>query len=869
MKELLFLIFITVVNSQFLLPCSASDYELPNRSYSPASAHTSSRLLCHSGLKCEALNSTSADDCLNPSRSGFDVDAELQVNWISCFGSSVSKNMHSLVDYGDHASYTVSGTVLDSASSETLPNASISVIGTSIVTQSNSQGVYALRLPAGRHTVHVSYVGYIVSEVELRITKDIKHDFYLVSNAYAFGEVQISGNSPVRDVIPGRSTVSIERIKNIPSLGGEPDLLKALQFLPGVQSPAEGTTNLAVRGGTYDQTLVLLDDAPVYNPSHALSFFSVFNTEALKATEVYKGLIPVRYGGRLSSVVDVRMRDGNAKNYQTKLGLGLISSQLTTEGPIKEAGSFIVSGRYGYPGASLNGFGSLFKYVFNSWSLRNFDNKNRVSFYDVNARLNFRDKSGSNRFFVSAYQGHDAFNYYLLNNNMFLEWGNTTASAQWNHTFHPRLFSTTVFTFSNYRYTYTLNNDRRNFDWSSNQQEVNYKTEFDYTLSANSQLNFGVHFAKNVMMPGSIQPHDSLSVTKSFQLPERRSAVATVFIGNEVSLSPSLRFYFGLRQSWFSLLGPGTEFLYADDWAIQDTVWHPVNKFIKVYPATEPRMAVNYSMGDNSALKLALTKTVQFMHLLSNSSIGLPTDIWMPSNRNIKPQQSWQSSLGYYRSTANDQYAYSVEGYIKQMSHVIDFIDNADLFVNPAIESQIRSGKGKAYGLEMLLEKKQGALTGWASYTWAKTYRTIPGINDGEPYPVPNDRRHSVSLVGNYDIAGTRLAIAANTVFNTGAPLTVPSGTFVYQGAAFNYYGKRNSFRLPPYHRMDISVILRQREKEKREGKWVFSVYNVYNRQNIFTVFQAADDYDFSSSKLSGLSMFGVVPSVTYSVLFK
>lgn len=770
----------------------------------------------------------------------------------------------------DAQTFTLSGVIKDSLSLETLPNASVHLQETGFTAQSNSSGHFSMRIPKGTYYLTLSYVGYNSRSLKVVVKGNTQLPILLQPSSTNLKEVSVVGPSTAQDIVPGRHRVSMEQILKQPSFAGEPDVLKSIQFLPGVKSPSEATTNIAVRGGSYDQTLILLDGAPVYNTAHALGFFSTFNADAVKDVELYKGLMPARYGNRLSSVVDIRMRDGDKNKFKAKLGIGLIASRLTLEGPIKKgAGSFIISGRYSYAGKVINGLGSLNEVL--PFNVKDFRTDNVVKFYDLNARINFGDKSGKNRFSLSAYSGQDQFNYFILSGATLMDWGNKTASFQWNSRISNRLFMTNNVSYSSYGYHYQILDDGRRFDWNANQRELNVKSEFDYAVSKFLSLNFGLQVTKNNNQPGRIDALDSLAVVNPFKLPKKYSLINSAFLEGQLNLGRYIKVSAGVRQSLFTLLGPSTQYYpNANGTEIADSLYYPRGKRVKSYVGFEPRLGITWLLRQNQSLKASFNRTTQFSHLLTNSSVGLPTDIWVPSSTFIKPQKALQVSIGYFASTVDRQYSFSVEGYFKRMKRVIDFIDNADLFVNKTVETQIRVGNGTAYGLETMVSKLTGSFRYQIAYTLSKTTRKIAGINHDMPYPGRDDRRHALSVTSLYAFAKRRLEFSTNFVLNSGAPITTPSNTFYYQGALFYDYPGRNRFKLPAYHRLDVSFIVRRKPKKHTEASWIFSIHNLYDRKNVFTaVSKTVDYYTFQYYKISGLTPFGIVPSVTYSLVIK
>jgi hypothetical protein len=654
----------------------------------------------------------------------------------------------------------------------------------------------------------------------------------------------------------------------MPAVMGESDLVKSLQLLPGIQATNEGTTNLSVRGGSFDQNLFLLDDAPVYNPSHALGFFSVFNSDAIKSVKVYKASFPAQYGGRLSSIVDIRMKEGNNKQLSVSGGLGLIASRLTLEGPlIKDKASFIVSGRYSYAGLTANGAGLLGQSL-RIGGLMDFNANNEINFYDFNAKVNYRIND-KNHLFLSAYTGSDHFFYYAIDDNSSMDWGNITGTARWNHVFGPKLFANTMFIFSKYDYSYILKDDARHFKWSANLQEMDAKTDFDYFLNPNNHIKFGVSVENHNYFPGKVEPSDETSITKAFTLDQQRAIISTAYLNNEQRISDKIGIDCGLRYSTFFLLGESTVYSYSPEMEMIDSVNYSGGELVKFYHSLEPRLSLRYQLNGNSSVKLSWAKTVQFQHLIGNSSVGLPSDVWIPASTYIKPQSANQIAIGYYRSFANNRYEFSMEAYYRKMYNVIDYRDNADLFLNPHVETQVLAGKGQSYGLELYLEKKTGKLTGWISYTLSKTTRQIDGINNDQAYSATYGKRHYLSLLANYQLSKT-WSVSSIFKFTSGGFATIPEGTFNYYGAAFNYYTDRNGYKLPPYHRLDLSFNYQSRKNEHRKWKteWNFGIYNVYDRKNIFALFMKLDDYDFRLSKGSKMYLYGITPFVTFNFKF-
>ncbi len=766
--------------------------------------------------------------------------------------------------------HTLFGIIRDKTTGESLIGATISIEDRSIGTASNNYGFYSLTIPHGKHRIECSYIGYqlFTMETELHGETNLNIELEMKESRLEEVVVRATRNNRIVNNEMSSQSLSISAIKQMPAVMGESDLMKSLQLLPGIQATNEGTTNLSIRGGSFDQNLFLLDDAPVYNPSHALGFFSVFNSDAIKSVKVYKASFPAQYGGRLSSIVDIHMKEGNNKQLSASGGIGLIANRLTFEGPIaKDKASFIISGRYSYAGLTANGAGLLGQSL-RIGGLRDFNASNEISFYDLNAKVNYK-VNDKNHLFLSAYTGSDHFFYYAIDDNSSMDWGNITGTARWNHIFNSRLFANTMFIFSKYDYSYILKDDARHFKWSANLQEMDIKTDFDYFLNPNNHIKFGVSAENHHYFPGKVEPRDETSITKPFTLDRQRAIISTAYLNNEHKISNKIGIDYGLRYSAFFLLGESTVYTYSPEMEMTDSVNYSSGELVKFYHSLEPRFSLRYQLNGNSSVKISYSKTVQFQHLIGNSSVGLPSDVWVPASTSIKPQSANQIAIGYYRLFAQNQYEFSTEAYFRKMHHVIDYRDNADLFLNPHVETQVLSGDGQSYGLEFYLEKKVGRTTGWLSYTLSKTTRQIDGINNDQSYPATYDKRHYLSLLLNYKLSEP-WSVSSIFKFSSGGFATIPEGTFNYYGAAFNYYTGRNDYKLPSYHRLDLSFNYHSRKNEHRKWKteWNFGIYNVYDKKNIFALFIKQDDRKIYSSRAYKMYLYGITPFVTFNFKF-
>ncbi|MCF2491541.1 TonB-dependent receptor [Dyadobacter sp. CY347] len=761
--------------------------------------------------------------------------------------------------------YNLSGKVTDAVSGESLPNASVKVAVMDAGIQSNAYGYYSLSLKKGIHQIEISYLGYLKKSVRIDLQRNLKLDIQLTPANQQLKEVQVKERDQVDlgNSIPGKASIQMSQVRSMGTMAGEADIFQALQYLPGIKAAVEGNTGLSVRGGSFDQTLILLDDAPVYNPSHALGFFSAFNSDAIRSVDIYKGTVPAQFGGRLSSVVDLKMKEGNVNHLNVSGGLGAIASRLTVEGPIKkERSSFIVSGRYSYAGSTANLVGKLAQEM-HVYPFRNFTGGNDIRFYDLNAKINWKSSDGKDQFFISAYTGKDWFKYYLFQQGTFMKWQNNTLSFRWNRIQRSNLFANTTAYFSNYGYNYSLLMDRRDFEWKAGLQEVGLKNEWDYFIDPTASLKAGALLTYTRYSPGTITPKSDSSITVPFTLRAQNTLQNVVFAGYTKQLSRRLSMYLGIRISTYSLLGPGMAYEYSQNWSsVQDSTHYNVGGLMNFRAGAEPRWSLNYMPDSISVLSVAANRSRQYSHLLNSSAVGLPTDVWLPSNGNVAPQSATLVSLGYKRIIKN--VTLSVEAYQKWMTGVIDLVDNAQLFVNQYADSQVRSGKGNAWGLETMLEKKTGRLTGWITYTLSKTDRTIPGVNNDLAYPSRYDRRHSISFVTTFH-ATKRTALSMDFQFNSGGAASFPVGAYEYLGASFNYYTSRNGYRLPAYHRLDVQAMF-TRKRKKWERQFVVGIFNVYDQRNLFSVQVEPDTFSqpFTLSRISAISLYGVMPFFSY-----
>lgn len=760
---------------------------------------------------------------------------------------------------------TINGYVKDADNGEELIGVTVYVPALQAGTVTNDYGFYALTVPRGTYEVQYSYVGYRQQKITLEFSKDIVNNTSLEMEAEFMQEIIVE-ETPLDENVSGvqmsKNTININQVRKLPALFGETDIIKNIQMMPGVISAGEGTSSFFVRGGSGDQNLILIDEAPVYDPSHLFGLFSVFNTDVIKDSEIYRGGIPARFGGRLSSILDVRTKDGNNKHYNVSGGIGLLASRAAVEGPIvRDRSSFIVSARRSYV--------DLF--------LRAANQDNLVHFYDVNAKLNWKHNN-NNRFFMAFYAGRDVFNFA---DDFGFAWGNMTGTFRWNHLFNERLFMNTSVIASNFDYKLEVKDPVQGFQWTSNLQEFSVKNDLSFALNTNFELLFGYHLTGRRFAPGTISPNSTGSI---FQTIEQRQMFAldhAVYVSNRHKISDRMLLDYGIRLSVFQNTGRGDVYLYEDpqdnlDPTRIDTLSYDHWETIKTYVNPEPRAAIRYSINTEQSVKLSYNRMVQNTHLMASGTIPVPFNTWNPSNYYLRPQLADQVAAGYFRNFEDDAYEFSVEAYYKDISNVTDFADNASLFFNEDLSTEYRQGRSWSYGTEVLVSKEDGKLIGMASYTWSKTLRKIPGVNRGEAFPANHDRRHVINVQAAYDL-NEKWTFGGTFTYSSGRPLTLPSGKYEYGTYNPDVITERNSYKLPSFHRLDLSATLNPRKNTNRhlKGQWIFSVYNAYNRQNPFTVYtRTRQDKegkiigDGTEKEARLIYLFPILPSVTYNFKF-
>ncbi len=751
--------------------------------------------------------------------------------------------------------HTISGYVKDARTGEELIGAAVFVRELSTAgTFSNAYGFYSITLPEGKYNLTVQFIGYEPLLTQLVLKQNLRQNFSLNEKISELTEVIITAEKKdenINKVQMGVDKMVMKEIQNIPVLMGEKDVLKTLQLMPGVKSAGEGNSGFYVRGGATDQNLILLDEATVYNASHLLGFFSVFNSDAIKDVTLYKGSQPAEYGGRLSSVLDIRMKDGNDKKFGVEGGIGIISSRLKIEGPIvKDKGSFTISGRRTYAD------------LFLKLSSDTLINRSTLYFYDLNAKANYRINS-NNRIFLSAYFGKDVLG---LADKFAFDWGNATGTLRWNHLYTDKIFSNTSLIFSNYQYNIHLNFGTTKGLIISRIQNYNLKQDYQYFISSKYSLKFGFNSLYHKIVPGLVtletdNQTDQLNLTKKYAWEN------AIYLSNEYRPVNPLNLEFGLRLSSFSILGPGDFYTYDQKGNTTLTTKYNSVQFVKTYFNPQPRISVNYILTEKNSVKVSYARNIQDLHLLSNSTSGNPTDAWIPSSNNVKPEIADQVSLGYFRNFSENNFEFSAETYFKYLQNQVDFKDGAEITLNENVESQLLFGKGRAYGIELFIKKKYGKLNGWLGYTLAASEKKIEGINNGQYYKAKQDRTHDLSVVGIYEMS-KKWTFSATWVYYTGNAVTFPSGKYYMNGRVVNYYTERNGYRMPAYHRLDIGATLQSKKTANFESSWSFSCYNVYGRENAYSITFQQDPKDANRTQAVQTTLFRWIPSVTYNIKF-
>ncbi|MCX6291889.1 MAG: TonB-dependent receptor [Bacteroidetes bacterium] len=765
--------------------------------------------------------------------------------------------------------YTISGFVKEASSGESLLGTNVYVKEGLHGTSTNAYGFYSLTLPKGNYTLVVSFIGYIEQQFKINLDKDVRQNVSLDNKPVETREVTVTAEKEdknVQGIEMGKNTLEVEKIKTLPSFLGEVDVLKSIQLLPGVQSAGEGNTGFYVRGGGPDQNLILLDEATVYNASHLFGFFSVFNADAVQNITLTKGGMPANYGGRLASVLDIQMKEGNNQKFNVDGGIGFIASRLTIQGPIKkDTSSFIVSAR--------RTFVDLFMgkpFVKASSNI----NGNKYYFYDLNAKVNYR-LSDKNRLFLSSYFGRDVFNYKSPKSSFYIKvpWGNATATARWNHLFNDQLFMNTSLIYTDYNFQFEGGQDVFSFKLFSGITDYGTKADLTWLPDVRNTVKFGVNYIYHIFVPSNASAKSGSVVFDLGKILREYAHDGALYINDDFDVSEKLKLNGGLRFTLFQQVGPFDRFIKDPvKKTIVDTISYTSGQSVKSYHHLEPRFSMRYSLNHLSSIKASYTQNYQYIHLASLSAISLPTDVWIPSSDKVEPQFGTQYALGYFRNFKNNLYETSVEVYYKEMKNQIEYEDGymPENSVNDNVDNNFVFGKGWSYGAEFFVKKAKGKFNGWIGYTLAWTKRNFPDLNNGNTYFAKFDRRHDVSIVLVYEL-NKRWTFGATWVYATGNLNTFPERLyFLSNGNIVEDYGsQRNNYRLPSYHRLDISATLYGKKKKKYQSSWNFSVFNVYDRYNPYIIYF---DNKFENNTITiqakQISLFPMLPSVTYNFSF-
>ena len=744
--------------------------------------------------------------------------------------------------------YSLSGYVIDSATGEDLSFASVVVENSSQGVITNLYGFYSISLPEGNYKINYSFLGFESQTIEITITGDLTKNVELSPSPNQLEEVIITDKNEYENVTNTEVSVlsiGVKEINKIPVIFGEQDVLKTIQLLPGVSANSEGGSGFFVRGGNVDQNLILLDEAPVYNASHLLGFFSVFNSDALKDVKMYKGGIPAQYGGRASSVLDVRMRNGNMKEWDISGGLGLISSRLTLEGPIaKDKGSIMISGRRTYADIIAKPF------------LEDSDDL-VLFFYDLNLKANLKIND-KNRVFVSGYLGRDE----LGTETFGFNWGNRTFTGRWNHIFNNELFANTSLIYSEYDYGFDIENGISNITLDAGIYDYNLKQDYNYYLNNTNKISFGWQGIYHQFQPYTFAFDGEIRSTSK----KRNAVEGGLYFANKQKVSDELEIDYGVRLSSFSNVGSYTEKTFDNEGVVKSETTHNKGEFYNNFFNLEPRFTATYLFNSKSSIKLSYNRNAQYLHLLSNSTAGSPTDLWIPSSPIVQPTLSDQVVIGYFKNFSNNNYKFSIENYYKYLKNTVDYRNGAVIFGNENIESELIFGKGRAYGAEFLLEKKKGKLTGWLSYTLSKSERQFDEINNGSWFSARQDRTHNISIVGIYEVS-SRVSLSSSWVYNTGDAVTFPTGKYFIDDNLVNLYSERNGNRMPNYHRLDLGTTIKlNTKKESNSSELNLSIYNAYSRLNAFSI--TFDTNELGRTEATRLSLFGIVPALTWNFKF-
>jgi hypothetical protein len=766
--------------------------------------------------------------------------------------------------WGQAEKYTLSGYVKEAATGEAIVGATVVIKDLRKGTNTNQYGFYSITVEKGRHPLSVTYLGFEEFRDTLDLNADRRLNVSMSVKAIEKEAVVITGEKGdhnVKSTEMGTVRLSMDEIKSLPAFLGEVDILKTIQLLPGVKSAGDGNSGFYVRGGGPDQNLILLDEAVVYNASHLLGFFSVFNGDAVKDVTLIKGGMPAQYGGRLSSVLDISMKEGNNKEYHVEGGIGLISSRLTIQGPIKkDTSSFIISARRTYIDVLTRPFIPKTSKFYGSG----------YYFYDLNAKVNYKF-SDKDRLFLSGYFGRDEFTYKnsVDNFNVNIPWGNATGVLRWNHLFSDKLFVNTSAIFTDYKFSFGASQSGFDFRLFSGIQDWNGKMDFSYFPNTRHEIRFGMNYIFHTFTPSNATAKQGDVVFDLGKIKKQYAHEVALYFSDDFDVTEKLRLSLGVRESYFIMVGPFDRYGHDVTGKVTDTTHYGTGQKVADYGGPEPRLSIRYAINNRISIKANYTHNYQYIHLASLSAVSLPTDVWVPCSDVVKPQISDQVALGYFQNFHDNTYEGSVEVYYKAMQHQIEYKegalptddekDNAD--------NNFTYGSGQSYGAEFFFKKRLEKLNGWVGYTLSWTTRTFPEINNGATFYAKYDRRHDVSVVSSYDLS-PRWTFSLIWVYGTGNAITLPVARYFIEGNVVSQYSERNGLRMPAYHRMDVSATWNMKKRKHFENSLTFAVFNVYNRQNPYFIY-----FDAQGSVAAGnlsiqakqVSLFPILPSVTWN----
>ena len=762
--------------------------------------------------------------------------------------------------------YTINGYIKDSLTGETLIGSNFYIRSEGKGVSANQYGFYSITLKKGNYKALVSFVGYQTKEIEINLNSNQQNNILLVLSNAAINNVTVVArkrDNNIKTAQMGKMELNINTAKAIPAFMGEVDILKTLQLMPGIRNAGEGNAGFYVRGGGADQNLILLDDAVVYNTGHLFGFFSIFNSDAIKNVTLIKGGMPAQYGGRLSSVVDVAMKEGNSNKTQVDIGIGLIASRFSIQGPLKKnKASYMISARRTYADALAKPFIKKTSDYYGSGYF----------FYDLNAKMNY-EFSEKDHLYLSGYFGRDKFNFNNSKRSFQTEipWGNSTATLRWNHVFNKKLFANTTLVYNDYKFALNGRQNDFNINLSSGIRDLNAKTDFDYYASPEHKIKFGVQYTFHTFLPNVLSGNQDSVVFTPQNATKKYANEYAAYIQDDWEITSKLKLNLGLRYSRFQQVGRYTKYIRDTNGNVLDSVVYGKGQTVQVYGGFEPRATMRYELNETSSLKAAITHNLQYIHLVTNAGTTLPTDLWVPSTSIVQPQVSWQYALGYFKNFKDGMFETSVETYYKTMDHQIEYREG----YTPSLkdpEEEFVFGKGWSYGAEFFVNKVKGRLTGWVGYTLSWTWRQFKDLNDGMKYPSRNDRRHDLSIVANYEL-NKKWKFGSVFVYGTGAAISVPESFYFVSGTLTQEFSRINAYRMAAYHRLDFAATYTPTHKpnSKYTSNWVFSVYNIYSRMNPYFIY-----YDQTGSAATGdlkvtakqVSLFPIIPSITWNVKF-